>query len=311
MEPTDITPLLTAREIKLTVGGVAGGLLVGAGAGYLYTKKLVAEKLRTEYEEALSIQAEHYRKAVEHVETTGDRGTVMNDANKPDLEDLVKDYVPQEYTDEEIQAIELAAAQEDEAANEAADPTEDEHGLEEDEPSPSKYHNVPQSGSDVPATINVVNVFETGPATTPYPGTSVEEQVDDVESDDDWDFAKEMRSRTGKTRYVIHLNEFKETPEAFAQISLTWYAGDNTLCDERDVVIDNVDDLVGLENLQQFGRGSEDGNIVYVRNSEYLCDIEILKSPGTHAHEVLGQELRHSADEARRTRSRARSFDDE
>lgn len=312
MEPTEFTPLLTVREIKLTAAGVAGGVLVGAGAGYLYTKKLVVKKLQTEYEEALVIMGEQYEKSLDFYSKNAnvDGVVVMNDINKPDLEDLTKDYATRAYTDEEIQAIELAAALKDEAENEAADPQEEEHGLEEPNVDYGSYHNRPSAVNEEDLReLAVANIFETGPAATPYPGTSVEEQL--ATEDDGWDWAVEHRSRVGKDKFIIHKTEFKETPESFAQVQVTWYAGDNVLCDERDVVIDNADDLVGLEHLQKFGHGSEEDNLVYVRNQTYLTDVEILYSPGSHAHEVLGQELKHSADEARRTRSRARRFDDE
>jgi hypothetical protein len=56
-------------------------------------------------------------------------------------------------------------------------------------------------------------------------------------------------------------------------------------------------DLVGDDNLR-FGYGSNDSNMVYVRNPRIEMDMEIVRSQGTYTKEVLGfddeAELKHS-----------------
>jgi hypothetical protein len=93
------------------------------------------------------------------------------------------------------------------------------------------------------------------------------------------------------------------------QTSLTYFAGDDVLVDERDQVMRDIDATVGLENLQKFGHGSNDPLVVYVRNPRLEVDYEISKSDGTFATEVHGfqdDELRHM-----QHRPRRRRFDDE
>jgi hypothetical protein len=69
------------------------------------------------------------------------------------------------------------------------------------------------------------------------------------------------------------------TPEAFMEhedydhVTLTYYA-DGVLADENDEIIDNVDDVVGLESLKHFGEYEDDS--VYVRNDGRKIDYEIL-----------------------------------
>jgi hypothetical protein len=79
---------------------------------------------------------------------------------------------------------------------------------------------------------------------------------------------------------------------------------------QKDEVIDEQDELIGLANLSRFGHGSGDPNIVYVRNEEKKLDIEIVHSDRKYAVEVHGfadDEIRHSS---MKRRSPRRSDDD-
>jgi hypothetical protein len=122
-----------------------------------------------------------------------------------------------------------------------------------------------------------------------------------------WDYEAEIKLRDGKHAYVIHLDEFREN-DTYENSTYTYYEEDDVLSDERDTAIDDVDGLVGVDNLQRWGHGSNDINCVYIRNDELQLDIEILRSPGSYAEEVHG--LKHSDDSGRRRR-RPRGFDDE
>lgn len=141
----------------------------------------------------------------------------------------------------------------------------------------------------------------------------LEEQTD-VELPE-WDYEFERSKRDHKLPYVIHREEFMEgfevgvdSDEEFTQSVLTYFEGDDVLCDERDAVVDQRDMIVGDENLSKFGHGSGDPNVVYVRNEVLKHDVEIVRSDGTYANQVHGF-VEHSDDSARR-RGRPR-FDDE
>lgn len=67
-------------------------------------------------------------------------------------------------------------------------------------------------------------------------------------------------------------------PEAFGEcdyetVSLTYYA-DKVLADDKDKVVENVNELIGLESLNCFGEYEDDS--VFVRNDELKIDYEIL-----------------------------------
>lgn len=82
--------------------------------------------------------------------------------------------------------------------------------------------------------------------------------------------------------YVISPEEFGEF-EAYEKISLSYYA-DQVLADENDELIEDVEDVVGIESLTHFGEYEDDS--VFVRNDRLKCDYEILMDQRTYS-EVL------------------------
>ena len=130
----------------------------------------------------------------------------------------------------------------------------------------------------------------------PTPATIVEVEVNnvfDTKVTDTWDqeAEEELRKANPGKPYIISEGEYAES-EGFAQSTLTYYAGDETLADERDQHIPNIDQTVGLENLRRFGHGTGDARTVFIRNERLRLDFEVLLSDGKYAHEVLG--LQHS-----------------
>lgn len=135
-----------------------------------------------------------------------------------------------------------------------------------------------------------------------YQGKSSKDDEDKVniyltDERGDFDYDEEMKTRSPDNPYIIHEEEFLESVEGFSQSSITYYAGDDVLADEREQVIPASDSIVGDDNLKRFGHGSSDPRIVHVRNEYLSTDFEILLSDGKYAHEVLG--LQHSDGGAR------------
>ena len=61
--------------------------------------------------------------------------------------------------------------------------------------------------------------------------------------------------------------------EEYEKISLSYYA-DGILADDDDEVMENADEIVGLDSLTHFGEYEDDS--VFVRNDVMKCDYEIL-----------------------------------
>lgn len=88
--------------------------------------------------------------------------------------------------------------------------------------------------------------------------------------------------------YIISVSEFMDNDPQYQQNAISYYKGDGVLADERDQPIPDKNAIVGERNLQRFGEGSGDPNIVFVRNDRLEVDFEIALSLGTYSEEVLG-----------------------
>ncbi len=124
----------------------------------------------------------------------------------------------------------------------------------------------------------------------------------------EWNYDKEVAARIGKFPYVMHFEEYQQS-ECSHQVTITYFEGDDVLVDESDEVISKKDEVVGMDNLGKFGYGSNDPNVVYVRNPQLDVEYEILLHKGHYAKEILGlneePNLEHSAIPRRRMK-----FDD-
>lgn len=123
-------------------------------------------------------------------------------------------------------------------------------------------------------------------AETPPVADEEPETVNVFESQIVWDQTVEEAARTTTAPYVIHADERHERD--YTETTLTYYAGDDVLCDDKDKVIEDQDMVVGLENLDRFGHGSNDPNIVYIRNDGLAVEVEVVRSERTYAEDVHG-----------------------
>jgi hypothetical protein len=126
-------------------------------------------------------------------------------------------------------------------------------------------------------------------------------------ADDGWNWDEELAKRGNKTRpYVLHRDEYFNKEEPFySQDTLTYYAGDDILTDSNDIPLYDAKYIVG--DLE-FGRGSGDPNVCYVRNDRLQAEYEILCEHGTFGVMILGDhvqdlikksKIRHSLDKFR------------
>lgn len=127
-----------------------------------------------------------------------------------------------------------------------------------------------------------------------------------------WDWTQQLANRSEDIPYIIHRDEFDDSTggSEYSQLSLTYYEEDDVLVDEHSAPIDKYR-LIGEDTLQ-FGLGSGDERIVYVRNDRMQVDIEITLSPKSYASDVLGMEdeseLRHNHQGRKRKFSDDRAY---
>jgi len=117
-----------------------------------------------------------------------------------------------------------------------------------------------------------------------------------------WNQENEERNRTPNKPYIISKEEFVESALGEAT-ELTYYSGDNVLvADDDEMPIPNDDEVVGRDNLNNFGHGSYDENVLYVRNERLGAEYEITLHPGKYSYEVAGFEHSEERHELRRFR---------
>jgi hypothetical protein len=170
--------------------------------------------------------------------------------------------------------------------------TENTIGGEEDPPETEsvKYHNMPEPGEEASQTV-----FESHPP-----------------SEHEWNMPAELmaRQQNPDVPFVIHLDEFGELhDEDYTTVCYTWYFEEEILADERDEPVDNIDETVGINNLQRFGHGSGNAHVVLVRNTETKTDIEISRADGNYVDNVTPF-LQHQYYQVEKIRKRAERFDD-
>lgn len=124
----------------------------------------------------------------------------------------------------------------------------------------------------------------------PKPKEVIEVHVDDfpINETPDWHYEDELKARAPDRPYIIHRDEFFGDESDYRQITLTYYEGDNILCDDQDIPVYNPEKVVGQ---MIFGHGSADPSIVYIRNEKLDAEYEIILDAGFYQTEVLGHEV--------------------
>jgi hypothetical protein len=90
-----------------------------------------------------------------------------------------------------------------------------------------------------------------------------------------------------QTPFVISVEDYMEGEDGFESHTLTYYAKDQQLCDDKDQLIPDVRQTVGFGNLEKFGKMSGNGDTVYIRNYKRQADYEVVRDHGSYREEVL------------------------
>lgn len=123
---------------------------------------------------------------------------------------------------------------------------------------------------------------------------------------DEWDYKKEIENRDRSHPYTIHVDEFVADEMGWdSQSTLTWYEGDSILCDSQDRPIYNHHEVVGE---LKFGHGSNDPNVVYIRNERLQAEYEVLRDTGSYEEVVLGEAMERQVQKEDLKHSMTRKF---
>lgn len=120
--------------------------------------------------------------------------------------------------------------------------------------------------------------------------------VEDEEGEEEEEIDIEMNgpgdlhdpNRDPNKPYVISLEEYQTTRDDHHKAVVIYYEGDNTLTDEGDQIVPEIEDNVGTINLTRFGHGSGGKDTVYVRNEKTGVDFEVVRIKRGFAEEHFG-----------------------
>lgn len=122
--------------------------------------------------------------------------------------------------------------------------------------------------------------------TTPTDSTEVRTK----NKDEGWDWDLENSRRRPDQPYIIHQDEFISNENGYTQVWYIYYEGDDVLVDDShpETIINNRENLIGETALDYFGHGSDDRDLVHVRNSELQLEVLIKRTSESWEEEVLG-----------------------
>lgn len=146
----------------------------------------------------------------------------------------------------------------------------------------------PETDSSLDLDKVITQVEEEADAMEENAPEEVKNIFEEAKSEIDFDYDEELKHRTPDEPYIVSQEEFFINDGDYGQTSSTYYEGDDVLADERDQMINDIEGTVGEENLLHFGHGSNDPNVVYIRNERIELDFEVLRSEGEYSKEVLG-----------------------
>lgn len=236
---------------RVKISYAAGGWLLGAATGAFFAYKFAYSRAETKYSEISDNEIAAMRL---HYQEKA-RALEVKEAKRPPVEDIVKE---RGYSASEEKTPPPMAVQPPTRVVESDDPA--------DQP--------PRVEPEIKST-EVQNIFV----------------QDGVEEEFEWDWHEERRRRSPEAPYVIHVDEkYDDASQGYDMITVTYYEGDDVLCNDRDEPIGHTDrnELIGEGNLLRFGHGSGDPVIVYVRNDKVEIIYEVIRSPNKFAEEVHG-----------------------
>lgn len=89
--------------------------------------------------------------------------------------------------------------------------------------------------------------------------------------------------------YIITLEEH-DSDHKNEKAIIYFYEDDGVFTYEDEKIVDAVDKLLGAKIEEHFGEGSDDNDIVYVRDEKSGTDYEVIRQHSSYASSVLGEE---------------------
>lgn len=114
-------------------------------------------------------------------------------------------------------------------------------------------------------------------------GPELSEELNDILVNEGYvPYSSDVRrdSDTAKKPYIISGKDF-DTLDNYDAETLTYFA-DGVLADDANHRIEDVESMVGKDNLRHFGDDEKDPDTIYIRNEGRMTDYEILYDASTY-----------------------------
>lgn len=112
----------------------------------------------------------------------------------------------------------------------------------------------------------------------------ISEEIQEAEDDDDDVTVEEMEISSETTPYVITDEEYNNEYDDYDKISLYYYMLDDTLCEENEEIVDDIENTVGYDSLNLLATQTT----AWVRNERLKADYEIIGLNQSYAKTVAG-----------------------
>jgi len=291
------------RNILTSAGLVAGGICIGGGVTYIVVKKRLTMQFERKLADGVEEAKEFY--SLLRSEPPYNNPVVAAKKYRERIEQLdfwVANGIPEEDLEAFNESVDL----------EAEEPEDEGEVFINEQPNPEKELDNAEIYDELVRERHVEHVEEVIIEATENIRMSVEaptqaqqvitlEDVDskptdirnifspDVVKKYELEVAAEL-PQTSKFTHVISVDEFMEENHEMDKISLNYYEADETLADDADKIVPSqeVDAIIGKESLKWFGKGSEDDDIVYVKNTDRNLLIEITRDSRSFPEAVFG-----------------------
>lgn len=145
----------------------------------------------------------------------------------------------------------------------------------------------PRSGVDIPAG----RPFEQPPIETEKLEEIVQRLKYDAKTEEPWVAQASALEPNPDVSgpFVIPVEVFVANELDHYQPTWNYYESDDILVDEGGNIVDDRDEIIGKGTLKCFGQGSNDIDLVYVRNTDLSRDYEITRIHGNYLELVEGE----------------------
>lgn len=269
-EKNGITAVLTDRRVVL---GLVSAVSFASGAGLSYL--VMRDRLKKKYEEIANEEVAEAKEFYKHEFYKNDNSKLSESNEDAPSEEFVpqkemspEDIVAKKYPDELLNKTNYSSISGAVSKNEDGDVEVEVDGAKV------------KVEADAPV---VINVFEEA-----------------YKQMGEFDYESEIAKRSADMPYIITEDEYMNCEMDFEQYALTFFGEDGVLVDDQDNIVDDVDRVVGNDNLERFGHGSKDKNMVYIRNERLEVEYEVLYSNKSFSEGMFG--IKHSEDDGRMRR---------